>query len=135
MTTLDRNTARLIAQDSVAALKAVAEKYGLAVEHRGGAIASTYVELKFQFSRVAESGQVLSREATDFSRYASMYGLRPEDLGATFTCNGTAYRISGLSPRKSRMPVLATRVSDGRSFKFTVDAVRRSVPVTEESKG
>jgi hypothetical protein len=66
-----------------------------------------------------------SAEAKAFRLYAALphTPLNEADLGAEFTSRGTTYRITGFNRRARKMPIQATRVSDGASFKFPTEIV------------
>jgi hypothetical protein len=86
--------------------------------------------VKTECLRRSEDGTVETKEAKDFTRLAHLYGLKPEHLGVTVTMGGEHYRISGLSTRSRKYPILAMRLKDGKTYKFTepsiVSAVQRS---------
>lgn len=71
-----------------------------------------------------EEGDLLAiespREVTDYNRYREVYDL-PE-LGSEFVDRGETFTITGLNPRSTKYPVLATR-ADGKRFKFPVITV------------
>ena len=67
---------------------------------------------------------VATRAAADFDAIAHLYGLKREDLGKTFEHRGNFYKISGLNPRSRKMPVLATRTFDGKTYRFQAATVQ-----------
>lgn len=123
---MDRIKTRAIAADAMAALQAVATKHGLVVKYSGGSYGMSNAALKFEFAEKASNGAVLTREAVDFQQYASVYGLKPDDLGRQFQHNGYTYKIVGLNARAHKMPIQAVRL-DGKTFKFPENVVRLSL--------
>jgi hypothetical protein len=68
--------------------------------------------------------------AADYKRYAMLFDLKPEWFGQQFMSNGSMFRISGLKPSRHKYPVSGIR-SDGRSFKFGADTVKRGMEISE----
>lgn len=125
---MDKATTKKLAEASAKALEAVASEYGVSVRYKSGNYSSTTASLKFEFSDIGDDGVVQTRESEAFTQLAHVYGLKAEDLGATFESRGRTYTIVGLNGRARKMPIQATR-DDGKSFKFTdvtvVDALAR----------
>lgn len=78
---------------------------------------------KVDFASITSEGVVETPERIDFIRFASNYGLTPDNIDDTFVTNGTQYRITGLKTRRKKFPISGERVSDGKPFKFTADQV------------
>lgn len=123
MKTFTRDTTRTLANEVEAALQKLLADRGITVKYKGGSFTTNNATLKIEFATVSESGEVNTREASDFKALAKVYGLEPTDLGRTFTSGGVTYTITGLKSRSHRYPVLVKR-NDGRTFKFPADRVR-----------
>jgi len=80
-----------------------------------------YFEIKVRF---AKAGQ--SPEAEAFRQASEHFGLKAEDLGATFQSANKTFTITGLSPRSVKFPVLADN-EDGRGYKFKASTVCRAL--------
>ena len=119
---MDRQKCRLIAQEAEIALRAIAAKHGVEIKYNGGNFTPTSATLKFEFAERATDGTVLTEEASNFKRYAEIYGLKADDLGREFWLNGKRFTISGLNTRAHKMPVIA-KASDGKSYKFSATSV------------
>lgn len=78
---------------------------------------------KIECAVIGEDGTAKTREATDFGHYAEQYGLKPEDLGKSFTNHNGTYTIIGCKPRSHKFPILGRR-ADGKVFKFPAVMVR-----------
>lgn len=124
---IDRATLRLISEDALKALQEVADKYGITLSQGR----STYSNgdtgtLKFEMVLRTQDadGNVLSRQALDFQKHASLYGLDPSDLGREFDSNGKKYRITGLAGGRSTYPILAENLSNGKTYKFAADIIQ-----------
>lgn len=113
---MDKNKARLIADDLTAMLNAVATKHGLTVKLGGGTFDGNTFKPKIVFS---EAGSAKS----DFERYAPSFGLAATDFGKTFYCSGRPFTVTGLRLKARKRPVEAIS-TDGRTFLFTTEALR-----------
>lgn len=118
METITRQALKEIDADLREALKSVAEKHGLEVEIRGGSFDSESYRPKVEFKTATADEDM-------WNTWADLYGLSNVKFGDEFQSQGLTFRISGVSPRSSVRPVLATRVDDGRQYKFTEDSIRR----------
>ena len=82
---------------------------------------------KVGFASKTSSGVVETPERLAFIKYASSYGLTPENIDDTFVSNGAVYKITGIKTRRPKYPISAVRVSDNRNFKFTEFQVQRGL--------
>lgn len=101
---LDRASVRQINSEIESALKAVAEKYGVAIKVGNSRFSNNNCTTKIEIATVAESGEVLTKEAVDFNRYASSMFQITKKLGDTFEFRYDTYEIVGLKPRSSKYP-------------------------------
>jgi len=129
ITMIDRNFIRAFRAEAVAALQAVADKYGMSVEAEGGArFSASDLHMKFRIAlRDAETGETPNADAKNFALYASMYGLEAGDLGRTFRSAGSVYKITGINPRRPQYPISATREPDGKKFKMPAHSVKQAL--------
>lgn len=101
--------------------KAIAEignKHGVQLKLGSGRYSNENAEFKLGVAVVQDGGLVMCKEATLFQPYATMWGMKPEDLGKTFTHhNGHRYQIVGAKPR-SKHPVLCKDLTDGLCYKL-----------------
>lgn len=121
VTTFNRQNIRQINAEMEAALKAIANKYGVEVNLGSTRFTGANFTTKIQIATVAEGGITMSKEATDFNRYKTILGINME-LGNEFERNGNTYTIVGLKPRSRQYPVLA-KCSDGKTYKLPVSLV------------
>ena len=104
-------------------LEAIAKEMGISISIRGGSFRPDEGSLKLQLRSLSENGKVIDTSADEFKIFAASYGLSPDDLGKTFTSRGHFYTITGMSRRRYKMPINATR-EDGKAFKFPADYVK-----------
>ena len=118
----DRATCNAVREAVEKALRPVAEEFGLTLTMRGGSFMATNYSPKIEFAVQGEGGIVMGKEAESFKVNAFIYGLAPTDLGKSFTYGGQSYTITGLGKGKS--PILAKRVTNGKTYKFPPDVVK-----------
>ena len=105
------------------ALQGVSEKYGITMKLGNGHFGGLRGDYKLELTTTGEDGETAERQ--DFERHASAFGLRPEWYGKTFQGNGFTYTITGILPRKRKMPIAVTRESDGAKRIMDATSVRR----------
>jgi len=106
------------------ALEGVAERYGVGVKVSGGRYSPTTFSPKVEFAVIGADGLAEGSEVKAFRLYAGSYGLKPEDLGRTFSYSGRSFTICGLNPRAPSKPIMA-RDAMGRGYKFNNRDVAR----------
>ena len=79
---------------------------------------------KLEAAPINGDGKVASQAEADFCALASIYGLKPEDLGKKFSLQGSIFTVTGLNSRRPRFPVDARR-ADGKTFKLPADTVEK----------
>lgn len=127
ITSFDRETLRQLQAQMLAALQNVCEPLGVQVKTAGGSFSEFEFTAKFKVavtSTAAKESKASEHEAT-WNAYAPLYGLKPEWFGREFVSGQAKYKIVGFMPRRSKFPVLAQRVGDGKAMLFPVDAVQR----------
>ncbi|MBC8428244.1 hypothetical protein H8D04_00030 [bacterium] len=120
---LDRNTVKMISNDIEKALGDVANKYNVVINRGNASFTSDNMTLKLNVSTIGNDGNVMTKEATDFNTYASMYGIT-KSLGDVVNYMGGEYKIVGFKPRSKKYPVIVEKLNDGGRYKFPVDIVK-----------
>lgn len=110
-------------------LKTLGEKYGIIFSM--GNIRFTDREFHGKLSAVLPTelngqGQVNLQdiEKANWTLNCRLIGLTPEDFGKIFMLNGVEYKIIGLKTNNRRFPIIASRIPDGKCFKFGDDTVK-----------
>jgi hypothetical protein len=75
------------------------------------------------FAHVEEDGTATTPEAAQFKRYATHFGLSPDDLYRTYKRNGVRYQIVGMDPNNSSYPVFSERIVDGAIIRVSAESV------------
>lgn len=79
-------------------------------------------EFKIQLAEMNVNGIAETKEAKNFKNNAQIFGFEESDFGKAFQFKTHSYKITGLSPRFGKFPILATR-EDGKIFKFPATSV------------
>jgi hypothetical protein len=114
-----------IETEMLKACKEVAAKHGLVVEGLG--IQAMDLRWNFEFGlRVSiplPDGTTFDPERMLFAALAEEFGLSPDDFGREFSTGRERFRVAGIDPRRPRYPISATRIPDGKGYKFTAENV------------
>lgn len=122
MKTLERSTVKDLSADIQAALQAVALKHGVKFTPKGCSFSPSNATFRIEAAVIGDGGVAETRERTDFTNYATQFGLKPEWLDKSFLHGAHNYVIVGLATRKSK-PVLATKLGTDRTYMFPANTV------------
>ncbi|MCE6949677.1 hypothetical protein LAZ29_01850 [Cereibacter sphaeroides] len=116
---------KAIEAEMLKACSEVAARHGLVAEGLG--LQAMDLRWNFDFGvRVSiplPDGSTLDPDRMLFEALAEEYGLSPTDFGREFSTGRERFRIAGIDPRRPRYPISATRVPDGKGYKFTAENV------------
>jgi hypothetical protein len=122
---MDKKLAKLVQDEAVAALEAIAARHGMTVRAHGGSLADISIILKFEF-KTADSTAIAAAEKAEFERYAALFGLEPSDYGAKFVINGKTYSLIALDLKRRKFPIIAVDET-GKRLCFTDMMVDRFI--------
>lgn len=112
---------KAIEAEMLRACAEVAARHGLMVEGLG--VQAMDLRWNFEFGvRVSiplPDGSTLDPERMLFEALAEEYGLSPDDFGREFSTGQEWFRVAGINPRRPKYPISATRLLDGKGYKFT----------------
>jgi len=114
----DRDNLRTLRADLDAALKGVADKYGINLALGTGRFDPESVTWKLT-GNVVRNASVKTKEALDFERFAASWGLEKSDLGAEFSQGRKSFVITGAKPSSHKYPILAKEIRTGKTYKFS----------------
>jgi len=120
---MDRIKAKMLRKAIEMELKEVEENLKVKIEVGRCTYNDSNCTFKLEIADIGKNGEVKSKEVEEFIRYASNFGLNADDLGKQFNSNGEIFKITGLSVRKRKYPILGVRLKDGKRFKFAVEQV------------
>jgi hypothetical protein len=115
---MDRSKLKDIAAKIEAAVKVVADEYGVQIQYIGGNFTASSAVLKLEVAEVGTDGEAVTRHAEEFRLAARSLGLEPTDLGREFTSAGVAFKIVGANTRAAKYPILAKNLRTGKTYKF-----------------
>jgi predicted metal-dependent phosphotriesterase family hydrolase len=121
---IDRETVEILRKKVEAALKEVAEMYGLAVVVRGGRYGENEYLPKIEF-KVKETAAGKSVAEAEFTARASILRIATQ-YGEVVTMRDETWRAVEINLRKSKFPVICERVRDGRRYCFPSAAFKRT---------
>lgn len=131
-----KQQSRAITEEISEAISAILSKHGLAAPE----IKTTYgdyYQLKIKSTPLAEGPNGVnlnSPEAQAYLRDAEWNdALDPKALGRKFTVQGGEFIFSGSLVRGQKYVYAATKVSDGKSYRFTRDIERFLEPESDEA--
>ena len=100
---------------------AVLEQYGLSVRVGNAAYTDTTVTLKVECAVRNADGTAQTRESESFKQMAQYIDLEASDLFQTYG----GYKIMGYNGKARKYPIIAQKVADGKTYKFTVKQIVR----------
>ena len=121
----DRPALKALRVSLNSALAKVAAEHGISISAGNISFTSETATIKLNAGVINASGVTVTKEAKDFARYKSLVGLGALNVGDTIDLQGDEYTISGYKPRSKKSPVLVTKVSNGSTYKVSVDMVKR----------
>ena len=131
--TIDRSVLKALRADMQEALEQVNRKYGIKLDVGNASYDVSGRNGKFtvKVSTVESDGTVVDEYLSAYRSSCELYRLKPEWLGAEFAQGGDRFKVSGLNTGAKRgpngMPVLAVSARNGKTYKFTAEAVRRAM--------
>ena len=123
VTSFDRPTVKALRVDLDSALAKVAKEYGIEISTGNISFSGDNCSIKVKASVIGSDGTVMTKEATDFARYAKLHGLDAK-VGDTFMNAGVTYTITGWKSRSRKYPVTAKSSKDGKTYKVPVRMVK-----------
>jgi hypothetical protein len=118
ITHMDREAAKVLSAALREVIELVAAEHGLDFKVGGGSFSphdGTY-KPRIEFS-------VPAVKAAAANQSAEWMGI-PDAVGRRFEFRGKTYEITGVNPRARKMPIQATELASGRSFKFPTSTVK-----------
>src|SRR5271157_1557244 len=125
----DKTNLTALRNDFDAAIKQVAAKHGIVIRLKTLRYDSVKANGNVEFIATGGANNADPQAAqlaiykADFQRYASVFGLKPEQWGATIKSGAESYKLVGLKPKAPKRPVLAQSMRDGKIYILTESAI------------
>jgi hypothetical protein len=128
----DKTNVKTILQKCEDALQPIADEFGLDLQRKSCRYRDMEMPVAFllQATVVDDDGKVLDKQAQEFKKYASLYGLKPEHLGKTVLSMGKVMTVVGLNTRNRKFPILCLEPKTSKRFKLTAESVRSRLTTT-----
>lgn len=119
-----------VLRERLSELQDIEKEYGIKISLGNCTYSDSNATFKLEVSDIGDNGEVMTKEAEDFKRRASLYGLSPKDLGRVIKdpLSGEEYTIIGLKTRSTKYPILA-KGKNGKTYKFPVDVIKRMLEI------
>ena len=134
ITKIDRNTANEISKATEAALKEVAERFGITVTIKGGkfdpANGKFLPKVEFCVEGAADNEWNTNINLLR-SNWTNHKWLFPGDYKRVIKMNGKEYELVGINIRAPKFPIEAKCLTDGKSYRLTEPAVRKALGRTQ----
>lgn len=126
-TSFDKNTAKLVTELMLEALKSVEQKLGVKIVSKGGRFGSMSMESKFEV-------RLAGAEASAWNKYCGMFGLEPKHCGTKFTSKkwGPATMVN-IQPRRTRFPIECLG-DDGKVFLIPAETAKFHIMLAANAK-
>lgn len=128
----DKQNLKALRADIDAAFEAISKKHGvnLSMGTIRYAPSSNQATAKLTMIAMGDASTATDPRAAaaakaqaEFKIFASSFGLKPEQYGATFTFGRDTYKLVALNPRASKNPIHGTNVRTGKTYIFRESAI------------
>lgn len=122
----DKPTCKMLRLEIMAALKPLADKYGIALSGGYGSFASEHYTAKVSFATIGANGEANTKEKAMWKLFAPMHGFKESDLGRTFNAPGHGKaKILGWLTKSKKYQVLIE--VNGKQYKYPAAAVKAAL--------
>lgn len=133
ITHFDRPTLRMLNAEIEAALQSVADKHGISIKTGGASFTAQNYRLKLEVAIKDGNGDALTKQATDFQKHATQFGLSPDDFGREFVNRRSTFKIVGIAIGSWRYPILCEN-QNGKVYKFPAATVKAALSMQGRAK-
>ena len=105
-------------EELVPLIQQAMDKHGLTVSYAGGKYGGHTVTLRFKLDVPAIAEKVANK---DGELVGANFGV-----GYVFEVNGDEFKVTDFKLRRRKYPVSAENMSNGKNYKFTVEAINRT---------
>jgi hypothetical protein len=114
-------------QNAIAvSLGEIEKKYGVTLKLGKTSYSSLEATVKIQ-AKINDTTALMAQAQKEWNMWAEVYGMKPEHFNKVIKIKGVPYRVVGINTSAPKYPVKALRISDGREFRVTPEAVTSSL--------
>lgn len=125
ITAFDKRNIADFQREAIAALKDLADRYGVSVREAGGKWSPEKFTMHIE-AKIADPQAAADLARATFNRKCSMFELLPSDFGAKFEYNpGDWWELVGLEPNRPKFCVQAKNVRNGEIRLLTTSALAK----------
>ena len=110
---MEKEMAKRMGDKAIEALKKEFPNYE--VKLLSGRFGANDLKVQIGITVPNAEGVVVPAEVTNFTKYATFFGLSPDMLGKKFTSRGIEYTIAGLNPRRRKYKISTVASNGARS--------------------
>jgi len=114
---------KMISDELEKVVQKTMNKYGLTATRTGGKYGGHTGTVSFKFDVPAMAEKVALQDARLLGANFS--------IGYEFVSNGENYKVVDFNLRRSKYPVSADNLRNGKSYKFTVDSINRKIEIVK----
>ena len=126
---IGRPEMNLISERVLKLLEPLKDEFGIHVGLGSGSFTPQDAKIRLEIKTIGDDGEVHDPAKDNFEFLCYRFGLEPNDLGRKFRQRNRVYTITGLNPRRWKMPVNCDR-DDGKKFKFSAESVKSYLKVS-----
>lgn len=127
ITTLDKTNLRALRSDLDAALKSVADKYGIVIKTGTCRFTEQAATMKIEIATIGTGGEVIDRELATLKANLRFLGLTEEHLQKPFRLGHQTFVLSGYRPARYAKPFGLRCLEDGKSYVARESQVRAAL--------
>jgi len=131
ITQFDRPSCKLVRSEVDAALKVIAEKFGLTYRGGAGSFAPDHFSLKSEFHVVGDCESLAEKE---WNQNCVWYDLKPEHFGTTVTVYGDTIKLVGIKPKAKKYPIIGQKISSGKRYKYPAPVIQSALTQQEDNQ-
>ena len=118
ITNIGRAECRFLSEELLTAIQQTVNKHGLTASYDTGRYGGHTATLSFKLDVPALSEKVAGEDAKLLGANFS--------VGYVFKSNGDEFKVTDFKLRRPKYPVSAQNMSNGKNYKFTVEAINRT---------
>lgn len=126
MTKINRQLITILRAAITEALAPIGKEYDVKISTGSASFTASSMSMKLEIVALGDGGVERDLDAEAFTSYATLIGLKPEDLGKPVMLQGQPFTIAGYRP-KARKNNIAIKSPEGKVYVTSSDSVKRAL--------